>query len=128
MSTTAGLGVFQAPKYLNIETFRNNGKGVQTPVWFAAAPGGPLYVYSTADSGKAKRIRNNGICKIAPCDARGKVTGAWVDARAEFVAGDEAVRGMGLINRKYWPLKLVFDLFIYLSKHHERVVIAIHPA
>ena len=122
-----GLGAFEGQKYLNLETFRKNGKGVRTPVWFAAAPRGPLYVYSTEDSGKAKRIRNSGVCKIAPCDGRGKVSGAWIDARAEFVTGDEAARGMGLINRKYWPVKLLFDLFIYLSKHHERVVIAIYP-
>ncbi len=127
MSATTGLSAFEGQKYLNLETFRKNGKGVRTPVWFAAAPRGPLYVYSTADSGKAKRIRNGGACKIAPCDARGKVTGAWIDAHAEFVTGDEAARGMGLINRKYWPIKRLFDLFIYMSKHHERVVIAIRP-
>jgi PPOX class probable F420-dependent enzyme len=127
MNAADALSVFDGKKYLNLETFRKNGKGVRTPVWFAAAPDGQLYVYSTADSGKAKRIRNSGVCKIAPCDAKGMVTGAWIDARAKFVAGNEAALGMGLINRKYRPLKLLFDLFIYLSKHHERVVIAIRP-
>jgi PPOX class probable F420-dependent enzyme len=127
MNAADALSVFDGKKYLSLETFRKNGKGVRTPVWFAAAPGGPLYVYSTADSGKAKRIRNSGACRIALCDAKGTVTGAWIDARAQFVTGDEAALGMGLINRKYRPLKLLFDLFIYLSKHHERVVIAISP-
>ena len=56
----AGLDAFDGKKYLNLETYRRNGNGVRTPVWFAAAPEGgggqKLYVYTTADSGKAKRI------------------------------------------------------------------------
>lgn len=92
-------------RYLNLETYRSSGKGVRTPVWFAAAPqdsGRPrLYVYTTADSGKVKRIRRASVVKIAPCDARGRVTGGWIAARAEIVGGAEFVAGMTLLDRKY---------------------------
>jgi len=69
MSTGSSFDVFQRNKYLNLESFRKNGQGVRTPVWFAGDPvsGTPqkLYVYSEADSGKAKRIRRNSRIRIA---------------------------------------------------------------
>ena len=111
-------------KYLALETYRKNGTGVRTPVWFATAPDGELYVYTIADSGKAKRIRRSGVVKIAPCDVRGKPTGEWLDARAEIVDRESFVRGMRLINRKYWPVKQILDLFALFARH-ERVMIVI---
>ena len=131
MNAEPGWDAFAAKKYLSLETYRKTGAGVRTPVWFAAAPdepGGPvLYVYSTADSGKAKRIRRSGSVRIAPCDARGRVTGDWIAAHAA-IAGDAAYeRGMRLLNRKYWPLKPVMDVFVRLFVKHERVMIAIRP-
>lgn len=127
-----GWDDFEGKRYLNLETYRRNGKGVRTPVWFAAAPdeaGGPrLYVYTTADSGKAKRIRRTGLVKIAPCDARGKVTGAWTAAQAQIVGGEAFERGMRLINRKYRPWKQLLDLSARLFPRHQRVMIAIRPA
>jgi PPOX class probable F420-dependent enzyme len=120
---------FGNEKYLSLETYRKNGLGVRTPVWFAAGPADPggtiLYVYSTADSGKAKRIRRSDAVKIAPCTARGTVTGAWVEARASIVGREEFERGMRLLNRKYWPVKQILDLSVMLFPRHERVIIAI---
>jgi PPOX class probable F420-dependent enzyme len=119
-------------KYLNVETFRKNGQGVRTPVWFAEDPNAPpsapkLYIYSTADSGKVKRIRNSSHVRIAPCDMRGKLLGDWLDARAQIVNGQEAEYGMKLLNKKYRPWKQLLDFFALFSRH-KRVVIAITPA
>ena len=110
-------------KYLSLETYRKNSTGVRTPVWFAGAPGGELYVYSTADSGKAKRIRRSGVVKIAPCDVRGKPTGQWLDARAEIGDSDSFVYGMRLINRKYWPVKQILDLFALFARHERAMIV-----
>src|SRR5713226_1486956 len=131
MDASAGFASFQGHKYLNLETFRKNGQGVRTPVWFAADPAGgvpqTLYVYSTVDSGKAKRIRNHSRVRVAPCDARGNLRGDWLDARAETVAGGRADHGMGLLNKKYIPRKQLLDFFPSFSRH-ARVVFAIRPA
>ena len=86
------LSQFAGEKYLNLETYRKNGKAVATPVWFAQ-DGGVLYIYSLADAGKVKRIRNNPRVRVAPCDMRGKLEGEWVEARARIVQGDEAAKG-----------------------------------
>jgi PPOX class probable F420-dependent enzyme len=131
MDASTGFTSIQGHKYLNLETFRKNGQGVRTPVWFAAEPsaGVPqtLYVYSTADSGKAKRIRNDSRVRVAACDARGNLRGDWIEARAAIVSGDEAARGMRLLNQKYFPWKQLLAFFASFSRH-ARVVFAIRPA
>ena len=115
---------------MNLETFRKDGTGVCTPVWFAAeaATGVPqiIYVYSAADSGKAKRIRNHSRVRAAPCDARGNLRGEWIEARATIVTGHEATRGMRLLNQKYFPWKQLLAFFASFSRH-ARVVFAIRP-
>jgi len=127
----AQFAPLQGHKYVNLETFRKNGQGVRTPVWFAAdPPQGPpekLYVYSTADSGKAKRIRNNGHVRVAPCDMRGKLLGEWIEARAEIVEGQEAQHGMELLNKKYFPWRQLLGFFALFSRQG-RVVFVIRPA
>src|SRR5260221_1636589 len=100
----ARFASLQGHKYVNLETFRKNGQGVRTPVWFAGEPeqGAPekLYVYSTADSGKAKRIRNNSRVRVAPCDVSGKLLGEWVDAREEIITGEAESHSMRLLSQK----------------------------
>jgi uncharacterized protein len=130
--TVGGLDELDGQKYLSMETYRRTGAAVRTPVWFAAAPaadGDPrLYVYSSADSGKAKRIRRSGAVRIAPCDMRGTVTGSWVEGQAKLVTGEEFDRGMRQINRKYWPWKGMLDLYMRLRPADRRVVIVIRAA
>ena len=128
------LSALDYKKYLNLETYRRNGAGVRTPVWFAAGPkdysraGFPkFYVYTIADSGKAKRIRRSGVVRIAPCDMRGKVTGSWTNALAEVVTGEEFELGMRLLDRKYFPWKQILNLSAMLFRRRERVVLAIRP-
>ncbi len=129
MEPAAPLAEFAKQKYLSLETFRRNGIGVRTPVWFAADRGAvTLYVYTTADSGKAKRIRANGTVRIAPCDMRGKITGAWTSAHAKIVDGQQYDAGMRLLDRKYGLLKWVLDVSARLSgRHGHRVMFAIQP-
>ena len=129
-----GFAQFDGHKYLNLETFKKNGDGVKTPVWFAADPAASLtsndaklYLYTIGVSGKVKRVRNNPRVKIAPCDMRGNVLGEWVEARAEIITGEEAARGMQLLNKKYFPWKQLLAFFASFSRR-ERIVFALHPA
>lgn len=134
MSTPSGFASLERGKYLNLETFKKNGDGVRTPVWFAAEPSASLasnaaklYVYTVDNTGKVKRIRNNGRVRIAPSDMRGNVRGDWIDARAEVVTSQEAAHGMQLLNKKYWPVKQILGFFALFSRS-DRVVIAITPS
>jgi len=78
-------------------------------------------------SGKAKRLRRSPDVRIAPCEARGRVTGDWVAARARIVAGAEHDLGMRLLDRKYWPWKALLNASVLFFRRHERIVIAIRP-
>jgi len=129
-----GFAAFAGHKYLNLETFKKDGTGVKTPVWFAADPSASLdsndaklFVYTIGVSGKVKRIRNNPRVKVAPCDMRGKVLGEWVEARPEIVTGQAAARGMQLLNKKYFPWKQLLGFFASFSRR-ERTVFEIRPA
>jgi PPOX class probable F420-dependent enzyme len=118
MNAPTGFSSFANHKYLSLETFKKSGQGVKTPVWFAADPKAKLasgearlYAYTTGNTGKVKRIRNNPRVKIAPCDMRGNVLGGWLDARAEIVTGAEAAYGDDLLNKKYFPWKQLLNFF-----------------
>jgi len=133
MSDSNGFAALRDHDYLNLETFRKNGTGVPTPVWFAADPErrldsgeASLFVYTVGNTGKVKRVRNVARVRVAPRDRRGKLLGEWIEARAEIVTGETAARGLKLLSAKYF-LKRVFDLFAMLRKA-ERVVILIRPA
>ena len=98
---------FVRQKYISLESFKKNGRGVAVPVWFAEERG-ILYVYSEAASGKVKRIRNNPRVRVAPCDARGRIKGDWVEATARLLEGDEARHADDLLNARYgWQKRLL---------------------
>ena len=58
---------------------------------------------------------------------RGRLLGDWMEGRAEIMAGDEAQRGMQLLNKKYFPWKQLLD-FVVIFSRKGRVVFAIYPA
>jgi len=70
--------------YIAIETFRKNGVGIKTPVWFTT-DGDKYHCWTGADSGKVKRIRNNAQVNLAKCDSRGTLESEWVSARAQVL-------------------------------------------
>jgi uncharacterized protein len=90
-----------------------------------AEEGGVFYVYTLPDSGKAKRIRNNPRVRVAPCDMRGNLRGAWVDAHSRICEGEEIAHGQDLLRRKYGWLKIAGDFFSRL-RGRTQIVIAIH--
>lgn len=116
---------FEPHKYISLETFKKNGQGVQTPVWFVQDEGA-LYVYTEADSWKVKRIRNNPRVRVALCTVRGRVTGPWMDGTASLVEGDERQRADQLLDRKY-ILKVLFNWLTRINRH-ERAMIRIRPS
>ncbi|WP_156757358.1 PPOX class F420-dependent oxidoreductase [Actinokineospora pegani] len=87
-------------KYLLIRTFKRDGSAVDTPVWITRDPD-RLVFWTVADSGKVKRIRNNPSIQVAPCDMRGKITGAVQDATAHLLAPEDTDHGIANIRKKY---------------------------
>ncbi len=104
----AQLTALATEKYISLTTFRRDGTAVPTPVWFAM-DGESILVWTSPMAGKAKRIRNNPHVTIAPCSARGKVTGEPFSATATFLPDDEAGRANGLMNAHYGFQKRLLD-------------------
>jgi hypothetical protein len=104
---------FQKQSYLNVETFRKSGQGVKTPVWFAQDEDA-LYIWTQSDSGKAKRIRNNGTAKVAPSTGAGEPLGKWIPVHAKADDSPAAVQHVkNLMGKKYG---VMFHIFGFLAK------------
>jgi PPOX class probable F420-dependent enzyme len=114
---------FSGQKYLNLESYRKSGNAVATPVWFAEEAG-VLYIYSLANAGKVKRIRNNPRVRVMPCDVRGGPKGEWVEGAARILDAAGGERAHKLLDRKYGWMKKVGSLYSKLLKR-ERAAIAI---
>jgi uncharacterized protein len=93
-------------RYLSLTTFRRDGRGVATPVWFVQ-DGGLILVQTGEQSGKVKRIRRNPAVTIARCTASGRVRGRPVPARACLLPATREARAEQLFRRKYR-----FDLLV----------------
>jgi uncharacterized protein len=103
----AGRSVPQVPavrafpgRYLSITSYKRDGTGVATPVWFVQEDG-RLLVETDAASGKVKRIRRNPAVRVAVCTASGRLRGEQADAVAELLPGSEVSGAERLIARKY---------------------------
>ncbi len=114
-------------KYINLETYRKNGQGVRTAVWFVEENNGEggsvLYVRTSDDTGKYKRVRNNPSVQIAPCDMRGGVKGKWVKGKARIAGEEEKLRAFKMLEKKYGIMYKMTRMFLSGKNY---VVVAIH--
>jgi PPOX class probable F420-dependent enzyme len=109
-------------QYINLETFRKSGVGVNTPVWFVQ-DGDIIYVRTVANSGKVKRIRNNAQVNIAPCEADGALLGEWVPALARELKDGETDRKVNrLLDKKYGLVKKMFGLVSALQGRKDTIL------
>lgn len=120
---TENLRSFSGQKYLNLESYRRNGKPVRTPLWFVEKDG-QLYVRTADDAWKVKRIRHNPRVRIAVCDMRGGLKSEWLVATARIAEGDEAERADRMLARKYGFMRRLIDWGARLRRRGH-VVIAI---
>lgn len=110
-------------KYITIETFRKNGAGVRTPIWFIIYQG-LIYFRTDVNSGKVKRIRNNPHVRIAGCDIRGNLKGNWFDGKVKFADSTESSITYSMIDKKYGFITTLIRIFNKIRRTNP-VVIAI---
>lgn len=88
-------------QYVQLTTWRKNGKAVRTPTW-VAADDEALYVWSEFDSGKVKRVRAGSRAEVTECDLRGQKTrGATVGGKPRLLDAEGSERVRKLIIKKY---------------------------
>lgn len=113
-------------EYLDLSTFRKSGVEVSTPVW-AAFLDDSFYIFTEADSGKVKRLRNSPRARLATCTADGKVTGARFDAEAYIVEDSQEIsRAYRALHEKYgWKMKLTDTLSKLARKYDKRAILKV---
>lgn len=87
-------------KYVLLTTFRRDGRAVPTALW-VVPDGSGLALWTVKDSGKVKRIRNNGRVTLAACDVRGTQKGEAVEAQARIGEPADRERVIASLRRKY---------------------------
>ncbi len=88
-------------RFLSVTTFKRDGTGVATPVWFVS-DGTRLLALTDLHSAKVRRIRRNPGVEIAPCRPGGKLRGEPVPARAEVLtATADLERVRTLLMKRY---------------------------
>jgi PPOX class probable F420-dependent enzyme/deazaflavin-dependent oxidoreductase (nitroreductase family) len=71
-------------RYLSVTSFKRDGRGIATPVWFVS-DGSRLFAFTDLHSPKVWRIRRNPQVLVAPCRVNGKLRREAVWARAEVL-------------------------------------------
>ncbi len=67
-------------------------------------------------SAKMKRLKANDRVRLASCDARGNVSGEWIEARAKRVTDTAAMdRALEALDRKYGWQMAALKFFSRLS-------------
>lgn len=123
----AGFEALQGHRYINLTTFRKDGTPVRTSLWFSEV-GGQLYAYTGRNTGKVKRIRNNGEVLVGPCNIRGRPLGPETAGVVRLLPPGESSVAENSLNRKYGLQKRAYEPIQRLLGRGEGVYLEISPA
>jgi len=116
-------------RYCSLATKKMSGTWVWTAVWFAPGHAAhEYYIFSAANAGKVKRLRNFADIQVAPCTSTGKITGQSSSGHGRLVEdADECEQAYRALRSKYgWQMGLL-NFFSRLSgRIHRRQVISIN--
>jgi PPOX class probable F420-dependent enzyme len=109
-----------------LSTRKKNGSMVDTPVWFASDID-HHYVFSAADAGKIKRLRNFSEIQLAPCTVMGKPLGDTARGNAVLITDPDHIQyAHQQLTKKYgWQMRILDFLSRLSGKYHHRAFIKI---
>ncbi|WP_101758360.1 PPOX class F420-dependent oxidoreductase [Oceanicoccus sp. KOV_DT_Chl] len=112
--------------YILFGTQKKDGTMVDTPVWFASDQT-HYYVFSAANAGKVKRLRNFSNARIAPCNVTGKPLGSNCNTQAELITlPEEITHAHQQLTIKYgWQMRGLDWLSKLSGKYNKRAFIKI---
>ena len=88
-------------RYLSVTSFKRDGTGVATPLWFVS-DGKRLFALTDLHSAKVRRIRRNPRVLVASCRADGKLRREPVAARVDVLtATSDLERVQKLLIERY---------------------------
>ena len=99
--------------YINLLTYKKNGKPVSTPVWFIFEDK-KIFIRTSDKSGKFKRIKNNKNVKFAIYNIRGKIKGEWHTGLAKVEPNNIWI--FPKINKKYGIVAHLLNILYKIKK------------
>jgi PPOX class probable F420-dependent enzyme len=105
-------------KHISIMTFRKNGEGAATPVWFLEDKD-KFYICTGGATYKVKRIHNNPEVQIAASDDSGNLKGEYFEGKARILARDEVDPIYSLFRKKYSGFRM-WNFFANLGRKEEK--------
>jgi PPOX class probable F420-dependent enzyme len=116
---------FGRSKQVSLTTFRKDGTGVATPVWYIMRDS-EMIIVSEAEAWKVKRIRNNPRVVLTVCDMRGRIApGApSVEGRAALMDEASTRTARQLLARRYITSR-IGNWFARLLRLHRPPLIGI---
>ncbi len=97
---TAPFATLAGEQFVALTTARKSGESASTCVWFAEE-GGRLYVTTSREAGKVKRLVNDPTAAVAPSDQMGNVHGAPIAVRGRLLPDADFPTAAGALERKY---------------------------
>ena len=105
-----------AGRYLSVTSFKRDGAGIATPVWWVS-DGTRLFAFTDLHSAKVKRIRHNPHVVVASCWVNGKLRREPISANAEVLtATADLERVRQLLLARYKISYRVVMLFYRLGR------------
>jgi PPOX class probable F420-dependent enzyme len=98
---SGGFDSLRGHKYCLVVTFKRDGSGVPTPVWFGLDDDGRLFFRTGAEVAKVQRIRNERRVLVAACTVRGKPLGPSIEATALVIGPERKEHAEAAIQSNY---------------------------
>lgn len=94
--------------YALLITYRRDGTGVPTPVWFGLREG-KVYVHTEPRTAKVRRISANPRVRLAPCTMRGKPRGAAAEGDARVLPREDKATAEAAIQANYGLGRRIYE-------------------
>ena len=102
---TGTIGDFARRKYCVLVSYRRDGRGVPSPLWFGI-DGGRLYVHTAGV--KVKRIERNSSVRVAPSTFRGKPLAPPFEGTARLLEPAESDVAERAIQSNYGLIRTLY--------------------
>ena len=126
--TSGNFNILEDYSTISLKTFYKSGKGVATPVDFIKVDEKKLYVNTSINSYKVKRLKHSSNAIIAPCTMRGKILGPELNVVGRVLSKGEGTEAHEAFKEK-WEGDLTYKAYRFLGKlafwkpEAERVII-----
>ena len=115
----ADLDALFPGRYLSITTFKRDGTGVATPVWFVS-DGSRLFAFTDLHSAKIRRIRRDPHVLVASCRPDGKLRREPVAGHAEVLTATADLERVRTLLLARYNVSYRVVMFIYRLGRHVR--------